>query len=227
MTTPTLTAPVGGGGNRQICPEGMHIARCYQIIDLGTTEQGGNFPGKKRKVQFLFETPLETAVFNEEYGEQPYYVRAMYTLSMHEKAILRRDVMSWIGRSMTDKEAQSFNIFNLLGKPCMVNVVHATKGENTYANIKAITPLPKGMSCPDAINEQLVFTPSIPDMEVFKKLPEFIQDKIKESDEFVMYMESNMEQQTAPTPKPQAQVEAVKQDANDLPWELTDDEAPF
>jgi hypothetical protein len=202
MNIPQLTAPVGGGGSRQVCPEGVHVARCYQIIDLGTTEQGGNFPGKKRKVQFLFETPYELAVFNEELGEQPYYVRNMYTLSMNEKAILRKDVQSWTGKTMSDKEAQQFNIFSLIGKPCMINVVHATKGENTYANIKAITPLAKGMTCPEPINEALCFMASMPDMEVFGKLPEFIQDKIKESDEFQRYMEQGMEVQP-PAPRPQ------------------------
>ena len=202
MNIPNLKAPVGGGGNRQICPEGVHVARCYQIIDLGTSEQGGNFPGKKRKIQFLFETPYELAVFNEDVGEQPFYVRSMYTLSMNEKAILRKDVQSWIGKTMDDKEAARFNVFSLLGKPCMVNVVHTTKGENTYANIKAITPLAKGMTCPDAINPLVAFSASQPDMEVFASLPEFIQDKIKESDEFQHYMAQGMESMP-PAPKPQ------------------------
>jgi hypothetical protein len=87
-----LTAPIGSSSNRQIAPEGSYPARCYQIIDLGTTQQGGNFPGKKRKVQFLFELPTELAVFDEAKGSQPYYVRSIYTLSMNEKALLRRDL---------------------------------------------------------------------------------------------------------------------------------------
>jgi hypothetical protein len=201
MNTPSLNAPVGGGGSRQVCPEGVHVARCYQIIDLGTSEQGGNFPGKKRKVQFLFETPYELAVFNEDAGEQPFYVRSMYTLSMNEKAILRKDVQSWIGKTMDDKQAAQFNIFSLIGKPCMVNIVHEHKGENTYANIKAIMPLAKGQACPEPINEALCFTASMPDMDVFAKLPTFIQDKIKESDEFQNYMAQGME--SMPPAQPQ------------------------
>lgn len=220
MNTPKLTAPVGGGGERKICPQGMHVARCYQIIDLGTTEQGGNYPGKKRKVQFLFETPYETAVFSEESGEQPYYLRATYTLSMNEKAILRKDVASWIGKKMNDEQAAQFDVFSLLGKECQVNVVHTSKGENTYANITAITPLAKGMSCPAPVNPIVAFSAAQPDMNVFSTLPQFIQDKIKESDEFIAYMEREMNGTNAPaTPAPAKQEKGV----DDL-WEALGEE---
>jgi len=238
MNIPNLQAPVGGGGNKQICPEGAHVARCYQIIDLGTAEQGGEFPGKKRKIQFLFETPHETAVFNEDIGEQPFYVRSMYTLSMNEKATLRKHIQSWIGKSMDDKEAAQFNVFSLLGKPCMVNVVHSHKGENTYANISSLMPLPKGMVCPDAVNTLVAFTPSQPDMDVFASLPTFIQDKIKESDEFQNYMAQGMESMP-PAPQHSGGLPAGAKDPKSYnpkgapaqteaaPWEGVDDTDPF
>lgn len=219
MNTPKLTAPVGGGGERKICPQGMHVARCYQIIDLGTTEQGGNYPGKKRKVQFLFETPYETAVFTEETGEQPFYLRATYTLSMNEKAILRKDVASWIGKKMTDDQAAQFDVFSLLGKECQVNVVHTTKGENTYANITAITPLAKGMTCPAPVNPLVAFSAAQPDMDVFKLLPQFVQDKIKESDEFIAFMEQDMNASAPNTSAPVKQEKSV----DDL-WEALGEE---
>ena len=62
-------------------------------------------------------------------------------------------------------------------------------------------PLAKGQACPEPINEALCFTPSMPDMEVFAKLPTFIQDKIKESDEFQNYMSQGME--SMPPAQPQ------------------------
>ena len=191
---PTLNAPIGGDSNysNKIAPVGMHLARIYQIIDLGTTEQTGQFGGKKRKVQILLELPLETAIFDTEKGEQPYYVRGMYTLSMHEKSTLRKDVQSMLGKTMTDNEAKLFNIFTLLGQECMVNVIHRQNGDKTYANVQTITPLPKGMVCPPAINPPLVFSTQQPDMDAFRKLPEFVQDKIKLSDEFIAYMNAEM-----------------------------------
>ena len=44
-----LTAPTGGNAARQIAPEGLYPARCYQIIDLGTSEQGVISPAKSEK----------------------------------------------------------------------------------------------------------------------------------------------------------------------------------
>lgn len=191
---PTLNAPVGGESNytNKIAPVGMHLARIYQIIDLGTTEQTGQFAGKKRKVQVLFELPLETAIFDPEKGEQPFYARNMYTLSMHEKSTLRKDVHSMLGKTLTEDEAKTFNIFNLLGRECMVNIIHKQSGDKTYANIQNITPVPKGMVCPPSVNPPLVFSTQQPDMVVFRSLPEFVQDKIKLSDEFIAYMNAEM-----------------------------------
>ena len=219
-----LTAPIGGSSNRQIAPEGSYPARCYQIIDLGTTEQGGNYPGKKRKVQFLFELPTELAVFDEAKGSQPYYVRSIYTLSMNEKALLRRDLSAWLGKKLTDAEAAKLDIFKMLGKTCMVNIAHVTKAENTYANIISFAPLMKGYECPAAINEAFTYTPTAHDQEVFSKLPEFIQDKIKESDEYIAM--SRNEQRSAFNKPPQNIEELPDIDdifgqkaANDLPWD--------
>ena len=219
-----LTAPVGGTVNRQIAPEGSYPARCYQIIDLGTTEQGGNFPGKKRKVQFLFELPTEKAVFDESKGEQPYYVRSIYTLSMNEKALLRRDLSAWLGKKITDEQAAKLDIFAMLGKTCMVNIAHVTKGENTYANIISFAPLMKGYDCPPAVNEGFTYTPTEHNPETFAKLPEFLQDKIKESDEYKSTL--NKPKPKATPPQNIEPIDGEDEDdifgikaANDLPWD--------
>ncbi len=225
---PTLNAPLGGNSNKQIAPEGTYAARCYQIIDLGTSEQGGNFPGKKRKVQFLFELPTELAVFAEDKGEQPYYVRSIYTLSMNEKALLRRDISAWLGKKITDSEAKSFDVFSLIGAACLVNIVHVTKGENTYVNIMSISPLPKGMVCPPAINPALVYTPSQHDGETFAKLPEFVQEKIKESDEYkIMAKPFDVKVNTTKAPTRSATFEDDINDLDILFGEPTATKPPF
>jgi hypothetical protein len=218
---PTLNAPVGGESNytNKIAPVGMHLARIYQIIDLGTTEQTGQFAGRKRKVQVLFELPLETAIFDPEKGEQPFYARNMYTLSMHEKSTLRKDVHSMLGKTLTEDEAKTFNIFNLCGRECMVNIIHKQSGDKTYANIQNITPVPKGMLCPPAV---LVFSTQQPDMVVFRTLPEFVQDKIKLSDEFIAYMNAEMSanypaNKPSPIPLPTFTIEKPA-NPSDLDW---------
>jgi hypothetical protein len=173
----------GGNTERKVAPQGVHVARCYQIIDLGTTEDL-KFGGRKRKIQFLFELPLELAVFDETKGEQPYYCRTVMTLSMAEKANLRKFIESWIGKTMTDKEASSFEIFDLLGKTGMVNISHRVTENGTYANIMSITPMPKGMQCPEPFNQAICYDTTMHDANVFSLLPEFVREQIEQSDEY-------------------------------------------
>ena len=180
-----LKAPSGNNTSRQIAPEGAYPARCYQIIDLGTTMQTGQFPGKKRKVQFIFELPTETYEFEKGEGLKPFYARSIYNLSMNEKAVLRRDIEAWAGKKMSNEIAGEFDIFTLLGRPCIVNITHIEKGDATYANIIGMSPLPKGMVCPPAFNTPLCYNTEEHDEAVFSQLPEFIQDKIKMSDEWI------------------------------------------
>ena len=180
-----LKAPSGNNTSRAIAPEGAFVARCYQIVDLGTTMQTGQFPGKKRKVQFIFELPTELHQFAEGESEKPFYARSIYNLSMNEKAVLRRDIESWAGKKMSNEIAENFDIFTLLGKPCMVNITHVTKGDATYANIIGMSPVPKGLVCPPAFNSALCYNTEEHDEDVFNQLPEFIQDKIKMSDEWI------------------------------------------
>jgi hypothetical protein len=180
-----LKAPSGNNTSRAIAPEGAFVARCYQIVDLGTTMQTGQFPGKKRKVQFIFELPTELHEFERGDGLKPFYARSIYNLSMNEKAVLRRDIESWAGKKMSNEIAENFDIFTLLGKPCMVNITHVNKGDATYANIIGMSPVPKGLVCPPAFNSALCYNTEEHDEDVFNQLPEFIQDKIKMSDEWI------------------------------------------
>jgi hypothetical protein len=215
-----MKAPVNSGGSqtRQIAPEGAYPARCYQIIDKGTTfdEKWGN---KKRKVQFLFELPTETAVFSEDKGEQPFYVKGVFNLTMGEKASLRKFIESWIGKKLTDAQAADFDITKLLGHPGMINIAHNGKEDRVYANIMGISPLPKGFACPPAINELLAYDTTEHNAEVFAKLPEFLQEDIRKSDEWIA-------RTTAKPAVPAPTWEASATDFDSL-FTDSDDKTPF
>jgi hypothetical protein len=66
-----------------------------------------------------------------------------------------------------------------------VNITHVEKGDSKYANIIGMSPVPKGMVCPPAFNAPLCYNTEEHDEAVFSQLPEFIQDKIKMSDEWI------------------------------------------
>lgn len=160
----------------ELAPEGNHIAVCYLVCDLGVHESA--FQGKitaKRKVRISFEIPGETM----EDG-RPFSVSKNYTLSLNEKANLRKDLQSWRGRAFTEQELDGFDIFNVLGHACMVNVIHTTSDNNgnTYANIASIAALPKGIPAPKAKNELIAFSLDDYSDKIFNKLPEWLQKKI-------------------------------------------------
>ena len=171
------------GKEFEIVEPGNYLARCYSMIALGTHVK--EFDGKEKKqekVRITWELPTEIM----ESGK-PFSIGKQYTLSMFESSNLRKDLQSWRGRAFTEEEAESFDITKVLDVPCMINVIHATSkdGSKTYANIASITPLPKGLVAPEKINPTFVFTvDDFTDFTEFSKLPEFIQNQIKESLEY-------------------------------------------
>lgn len=183
-----ITATAGASsGNFEPVPAGNHVARCYQMIHIGTVEENYlNEIKHQNKVRLVFELPNECRVFNPDKGEQPFSIGKDYTLSMHEKANLRKDLESWRGKRFTDQEAASFDITVLVGKPCMLNVVHRTSKSSgkIYADIASVTPLPKGFTCPDQVNDTIVFGYDPFQPEVYDSLPDWLRTKISGSDEF-------------------------------------------
>lgn len=175
-----------GGGELQLPPVGAHPARCVHIIDLGT--QKDTFQGKPkiiRKVRINWELPLEKAVFVEERGEEPFMCGADYTLSLNERANLRHMLESWRGREFTADELKAFDLKVLLGKSCLVNILHKMSAKKRkYAIVATVSPLPKGMQCPKASLPKLNYDIEMGPNVVFDQLPEWIQDKIKASVEF-------------------------------------------
>jgi hypothetical protein len=173
-----------------LAPAGTFPARCYQVIHLGTVLKKSAMYGDalKDQIRLSFELPTKTFVFSEEKGEQPYSLSQNVVLSMNSKSNLRKMVESWDGKKMTESEAINFDFETLLGRDCLINVVHSTVGENTYANIASISPLPEGMKCPKAVNKPVKFGFHPYDPDVFESLPQFLKDIIQTSDEWRMVM---------------------------------------
>lgn len=185
----TVSASSGGGNFIQV-PAGVHLACCYRIIDLGT--QKTTYMGQSKmspKVLFQFEVHTEnddgTPLLTQD--GKPLSISKQYTLSLGENAIMRRDLQSWRGKGFTDDELKSFELENVLGQWCMINVVHTSKDGKTYANVDNITPVPaaiKKNGLPDASNAPVLFSIRSADMAVFETFSDYIKDKIKSSPEW-------------------------------------------
>ncbi len=186
-----INATSNGSTQKELIPAGNYIARCYQMIHIGTVEQEfqGTL-GMKDKVRIGWELPTELKVFNPEKGEQPLVISNEYTLSMHEKSSLRAMLKSWRGKDFTEEEAKKFDVTKLIGKPCMINIIHSKSkdGTKTYANIAGVTAMPKGMEAPPQINPTFVLSYDEWDENKFGSLPEFIRNKMSGSLEFQKMM---------------------------------------
>ena len=182
-----ILAKAGESTPRELIKTGNSIARCYSFVHIGTNTE--NILGEDKvlnKVRITWELPLELRIYNEDKGMQPMVISKEYTLSLHEKANLRKDLDSWRGKAFTEEEAKSFDITKLLGVPCLLNVIHKeTAKGNKYAMIASITPLMTGMDCPDQVNETFEFNYDDKfDTKFIEAQPDFIKDKIKSSVEY-------------------------------------------
>lgn len=194
--------------------EGSYAARIYKIIHIGTYP---DYTGvAKNKVMITFEFPTELKVFKEELGEQPVSLSKEYTLSTHEKAGLRKLILACDPKALkTDDDgfAEEYDIEKLLGKSCLVSIEYSERGENTYANIKVETVLPKGMVCPPQINESVSLNYDNFNETAFSTLPLFIKEKMQSSYEY-----KKMNQDPLDVPFKGNGISAEELDLSDIPF---------
>lgn len=141
-----LIAPKPEGGTFEKVPSGVYIARCYKVVDLGSREVQWQGDTKwQRKIRLTWELPLKQMA-----DGKPFAISKRYTLSMADNANLRKDVENWIGRKLTDDEADYFDVCQLIGLYCQIQVMHSEDGK--YANVTSIMPLPEGTTLPEPFN---------------------------------------------------------------------------
>lgn len=175
-----MATDTGGGGDFSPMPAGNHVAVCNMVVDLG--KQRTEYQGEAKvqhKVWIRWETPHERLEWTDREGashEGPRVIGKVYTLSLHENANLRADLENWRGRAFTEEERAGFDVSKLLGAGCMLNVIHEVKGPKTYANVKGIGALPKGMDKPTSEIGLLLYDDEHEDN--YDKLPEWLQKKI-------------------------------------------------
>jgi hypothetical protein len=136
-----IIATAGESKSYTPAPEGTHQGVCVDVIDLGLLPDTFN-PGKvKHKVNIVWQIDES----RDDGKRHQLYKR--YTLSLNEKATLRKDLESWRGRVFTLDEEMGFDVEKLMGANCLLNVQHkkSVDGTRTYANVIAVMPLIKGM----------------------------------------------------------------------------------
>ena len=179
------------GGSFESAPTGMHLGRCYRIIDLGT--QKSEYMGQMkslRKVMLGWELHAQ-----DDAGKplrmqdgRPFAMFKNYTLSWAEKANLRADLQSWRGKPFSQEEMRRFDLETVLGAWCMLNVIEKQGGDGKmYINVNGITPVPsmiKQAGMPSPVNKNEVFMLADPNMEMFATFSDNLKKKITASPEW-------------------------------------------
>ncbi len=168
------------------CPSGNYLARCVRLIDIGTVSEEYQGETKTaRKILLSFEI-LDDEVRRED--GSPFLLSKRYSLSLHEKASLRKDLSSWRGRDFTADELRGFEMRNVLGKDLLLGVIQREKDGKTYANISSLAKPMKNMQAPEGTaNEPILFwdmSADEPDWSVFAQLHPKLQEQIQASPEF-------------------------------------------
>jgi len=171
----------------KIAPAGLHMARLFSCIDLG--HQATEWAGETKimhKVVLTWELhgndnqdqPLQTD------DKKPLIVSKRYTVSLGDQARLRQDLEAWSNKKMTAEDRKNFDLRNLLGKFCMVNITHSEDGK--YANISGISPVPSALrnAQPEGVNPTLHFWLAEFDQAKYDALPKYYKEKIAESSEW-------------------------------------------
>ena len=202
-----IASDSGGNGNYKRVPPGAYIGRCYSLIDLGTQLTNGQYGEKlNHKIRIGWELfgeddngePLTVDVDGQ---TMPMTISKSYTVSLHEKAGLRKDLQAWRGKDFTDEEARGFDVSKLIGAYCMVNVTSSETNGKTYSNVAGLTPLPGALrnAKPAPVHEHVVFDLDAPDMAVFNSFHDKLQDAIRRSPEWARHERNAPQQQAAPS----------------------------
>ena len=131
----------GDGQNFQPAPAGVHQAVLVDVVDLGMLDVSWQGVTKRQhKINLAWQ------IAEDRDDGKPFLVFKRYTLSLHEKAGLRKDLENWLGRKFTREDEMGFDVESMLGHNCLLNVTHNRVGDKTYANVASVNPIMKGMA---------------------------------------------------------------------------------
>lgn len=170
---------------------GTYMGVCVAVIDLGQQYKQYEKQKQGRYVEqclFIFEIPSERVQVDGQ--DKPRWLSSKrFTVSLHERSALFQLLTSWRGKALSEAEldpaGEGFDLMQMAGQGAMLSVSVNEKDDGSRSNkIEAVTGFPKGIAPPKPESEILVFDADDPDMEVFAKLPEWIQDAIRKSTQF-------------------------------------------
>lgn len=176
----------GNNENRTIqknLEPGNYPARVVQILDLGLQPQRAFKGDPKPPMQEIGLTyELVDEFMKDEDGndivDKPRWISEQ--IPLHN---LRADLAKSTKRynALDPNGVHEGDFSALVDIPCLVTIVNNPSGDKIYDNVAAVGAMrPKdAANCPPLVNPVAVFDLDAPDMEVFGKLPKWLQEKIQ------------------------------------------------
>lgn len=176
------------GPEQEPMDEGTYPARVVQVIDFGVQPQRPFKGVPKAPAQTIYQTYEFLDEFckdenGEDVEDKPRWLSEDFPLFSLE-ADLAKSTKRYYALDPDEKYGGDFLL--LAGEPCMVTInQYESKGKirNGVSSVAAMRPK-EAAKAPALVNPPKVFVIDAPDLEVFKSLPDWMQEKIKDSLEF-------------------------------------------
>ena len=181
-----LMASDSGGTTIEPTPAGTHHGVCYGVIDIGTQPSNNPQYADTHRCIIMWELP-QLRLEIEKDGEKldkPRVISRELTISLSEKSHMRPLLESWRGRPFNMEELVAFDLANLVGANCLLNVIHKDSNGKTWANVAAASPLLSNMEKLKPENDTIFFSMDDHGLLVPENIPEWIQNKIMNSREW-------------------------------------------
>ena len=125
------------GSDFEPIPVGLHRAICINVFDIGYQPgyQGGP---SHHQIVILWEIEPRDETTGKRFA-----VSKFYTLNIGDKSNLGADLVSWRTKAFTKDELEGFDLDNIIGKPCQLNIV---PNKNSPGKVKVGGVLPRAMA---------------------------------------------------------------------------------
>jgi hypothetical protein len=183
---PLTASEKTGGKDFELIEAQPHHAVCVWVVDLGTQPSNNpKFPDY-HKCNITWELPEVRIQFEKDGVEidKPRVITRELTISLSEKSTMRPLLESWRGRGFNAQELIAFDLKNLVGVNCLLNVIHREVGNKTYANADMVMPLPKSMGKLEPENETIFYSIEDDGFTIPDAVPSWMVDKIHKCTEY-------------------------------------------
>lgn len=178
-------ADAGERIEQPIIEAGMYPARLVQLIDMGVQAQRAFQGQPKPPMQEIMLTYELVDVFmldadGNELEDKPRWVSE--TLPFHNlKADKAKSTQRY--NAFDPKGDWEGDLSKAVGAPINVVLVNNVVGDKTYTNVAGVATMRArdAAACPEPQNAVKMFSLDEPDMEVFGKLPKWVQEKIQKN----------------------------------------------